>query len=409
MNFKFWSHDGQCRWVLCPILVALGLLATGHLVGDWFRKRQESLHAAWALVGIGADDGLRGSSLKSQSLRGGMSYAPGEQEHDEFHCTSACMVSTFLWLQQGAGTLVRRRRSEWFLQNFLALLLSSSSRGALEALCSPPPPPPAVCGACPLSIEGRPCIHLAPILSHLQSQGVGLAVVGAGHLWSLWCVVAECAVVRSELERAVTIVAAAVDHGSGDAAYTSDPRRAHDDDTDLARRTKRQKVDEDYKASVVGHSVSQGLSKTSRALLVADGKVCPDDIGRWDDDHLLTLQAAAWLSFARVEHLSLAGDASRLGNPAEETQVMLACNLESGRACWLPPQALMDELWGRCRETHLYGPANLPDLCAQECGPAHLSQTPWGAYCMIRVASPTPCRLGTPGVRAGWQRCYTNF
>lgn len=211
------------------------------------------------------------------------------------------------------------------------------------------------CSACPLSAGGTACRHLQPLLSHLGRPDVCSPAACASHLSNLWCIVAECPAARLELARAVTIVSSAVDRGAHDSAYTCDPRKAHNDDIDIARRMKRQKVDEDDKSAIVQTSISQGFAKTSRSLLVADDRVCPDNIGRWDDDHLLTTPAASWLSFARVEHLSVAGDASRLGNPAGEAQVMLACNLDSGRACWLPPQVFMVSLLEQRRESPSYG------------------------------------------------------
>lgn len=196
-------------------------------------------------------------------------------------------------------------------------------------------------GAFGLSQGGRPCAHLQPSLGHLNSEGRQLSTRVADHLFDMWALSSECAACKRQLVRVVASVVASMDAGAPTKAYTTDPRRSHEDDGDAGRRTKRHRVDEDYKTAIVALAVQKGSARTPRAVIVADGKACADNVGTWDKNHMLLLQSSSWLAFSRAQHISVAGDASRLGNPAEETQVNLACNLETGVACWLPPQVCM--------------------------------------------------------------------
>jgi len=53
----------------------------------------------------------------------------------------------------------------------------------------------------------------------------------------------------------------------------------------------------------------------------------------------LLKQSAAFIQFKATQTLSIVGDASRIGNPAENCEVMAVWSPEVNAAVWLPPQA----------------------------------------------------------------------
>jgi len=341
VNFKCWRHGDVCRWEVKPILVSLGLLGSDECVGDWFRKRRDAVLGIWHFLGVDPAEHWRGSrkALEAQAKRAGVVFVPGCTEHDEFHCSSVCLLAILIWTKAAAGSAVRRCRGEWFMQEVVQLLVPADCETAMTI----EKVPAEILVACPLARGGRPCCHLEAALQVLQCASHGcLSARLCPHMFGLWASSGDCPSRKRQLVRALGLVASSMDQRAPDRAYATDPRKAHKDIGDLGRRNKRQRVDEDYKKAVVADTIEQGLAKTPRALLVTDGEACPDNVGKWDEEHTLNTMSANWLSFSRVQHMSVAGDGSRLGNPAEETVVMVACSPASRIATWLPPQAIAE-------------------------------------------------------------------
>lgn len=270
VNFKCWLQQGACWWVLEPVLLSLTALSAKEHVGEWFRKRKESITAAWRHMQVD-DDGWRGNhkAQRAMAKKQEKPYAPGEAEHDEFPCSSACLVGILLWLLSASSALIRRSRCEWFFKCLLGMLITKGCLAMADLV-----QPSGLVVACALSQGGKPCAHMQPPLDRLNSGDRELPARVADHIIDLWALSSECAACKHQLARVVATVAAGMDAGAPAKAYTTDPRRSHEDDGDAGRRVKRQRVDEDYKASVVASAVQQGAAKTPRAVIVADGKAC---------------------------------------------------------------------------------------------------------------------------------------
>jgi uncharacterized protein YbjQ (UPF0145 family) len=98
----------------------------------------------------------------------------------------------------------------------------------------------------------------------------------------------------------------------------------------------RPKQDEDYKRHIVEEALA---SKRARTGGQADGLAHPSAAARWNDMATLLHQSAALQQFKATQILSFIGDASRIGNPAENTEVMAAWSPDVGAAVRLPQQA----------------------------------------------------------------------
>ena len=110
----------------------------------------------------------------------------------------------------------------------------------------------------------------------------------------------------------------------------------------FANGPKRQRVDEDYKRTVVVNAVSAGRAKCASQLIRAHGPGVDTTCGaRWEEDDCLKLMAAAMLDFKTITHLHVCEDGSRIGKPAQETIVYLAWSAFSQKATYPPPQVVL--------------------------------------------------------------------
>lgn len=101
---------------------------------------------------------------------------------------------------------------------------------------------------------------------------------------------------------------------------------------------KRARKGEDMKASFLekGAQVNQSVS----LVAAVDGSVPPRTAAHWPEQLVCSHQSAGWLHFAQARSITICMDAKRLGNPGEDTEMLLATNNDSRRATWLPPQAI---------------------------------------------------------------------
>ena len=58
---------------------------------------------------------------------------------------------------------------------------------------------------------------------------------------------------------------------------------------------------------------------------------------RMNENFVCSTVSAAWLSFAKTQHLAFSSDGVRCGNPATDVLVCPAYDVEYANGCWLPP------------------------------------------------------------------------
>ena len=86
------------------------------------------------------------------------------------------------------------------------------------------------------------------------------------------------------------------------------------------------------------HNRVSSMSTTSGTAARTIGDVTQSTAHDHDERALKWYLSEANLRMPHGEHYCTTFDASRLGNPAEETIFYCLENLDSGLACWLPPQ-----------------------------------------------------------------------
>lgn len=104
-------------------------------------------------------------------------------------------------------------------------------------------------------------------------------------------------------------------------------------------RKRKLRIDEDYKRYLVSEAVAAKRAHCGAQYAKTTGDVHPETARKWDEAHMANYIAAAWHTMGSSTLVSLACDASKVGNPAEETVMFLAWDMESNKAVVLPPQA----------------------------------------------------------------------
>ena len=114
------------------------------------------------------------------------------------------------------------------------------------------------------------------------------------------------------------------------------------------------RIDEDYKREVGQGLVGNKRVHSGAQFARATGDVAACTARQWDGNYMLQYRAACKATCELGEVLWLSSDASRIGQPAEETTVCLAWDHSSNRGVILPPQARVVSL--TCAPPWLRGP-----------------------------------------------------
>ena len=159
------------------------------------------------------------------------------------------------------------------------------------------------------------------------------------YLCSLVSAEADCRSARDLLPDCIESLAEEFDTRLPEVAWTSDPTEARLLDHDVAEKRKRRRLDEDFKHAVATQVVVEGRAKSSHAYLRSKGDAVSSASSAWEEQAVMEMQAASWLSFAGCQSLGFCIDGSRTGQPARETEYCYLFNLEKHCGTWAPPQA----------------------------------------------------------------------
>ena len=337
VDVKAWRHaDDSVWWAVNSFLSSTGLDVLGPEDSFclWYKKKKGQLGHALAQGGCQLEEHVRAPrrALQAQAREHGQTYEPPAIGHDEYHASTRGLLLMLTFLQAHVRSHPTRHKVALCLQVWFEALVPAEAVGtlALQAI------PELTMRACPL-FNGDPCRHIRQCLRRLEATGSSVQARMRDHVLDLWELSSSCQSCKARLSEVVASLSDHMDSHLEAGAYTMNPRKRREQKPRAGAR--RQRIDEDYKRAVVEDTVSSGAARTPRALMKADGIAEPDDVAKWTELHTLQRQSAAWLTFRNVQHLGLCGDASRLGNPAEETLMMAAWSGDASRGCWLPPQA----------------------------------------------------------------------
>ena len=332
MVWKAWEHtDGSVWWQLDDVFKALDICQGNELMCDWLRRRLPSFDNAWGDAGMVKECAYR-PSQKSQDANAKFAGKPvaGEASLHQSHTMSTKGLLVFLrhctiYLRGGS-----KARAIAVLSCWLQLMLPASAAGAIG---------PAIqshaqhCGS---DAQDGICHHLRHC-NELAAKRPTPQATACEFTHQLQLLTHVRLAAKACYAAVVEALASQINANWQQVALTTDPLTGARAGMDGAQP--RPKQDEDYKRHIVEETLASKRARTGRQAVQADGLAHPSAAARWNDMATLLRQSAAFQHFKTAQTLSIIGDASRIGNPAENVEVMAAWSPEVGAAVWLPPQA----------------------------------------------------------------------
>lgn len=101
---------------------------------------------------------------------------------------------------------------------------------------------------------------------------------------------------------------------------------------------KRSRTDEHFKDFIIREAVTLKMAKTGRSMLRAGAKVDPSLATKWEAEAMLHYMAASLRVMRGSAQVGVAEDAARLGDPPEETLLLLVWSQTSDTTTIAPPQ-----------------------------------------------------------------------
>lgn len=191
---------------------------------------------------------------------------------------------------------------------------------------------------CPMVRPTGVCEHVEPLRAMAPLQpGVAL---GQDFVRILTCLLGarqQCVAAFGVLRYLIDEVTNAFTKAFAD-REPGDPTKQHD----LRGSVKRRRLDEDLKSFVAGGARRTGRSASSGAAAAAFLSPTSESLARaWSQEMNLKHMSACWEAFSEqlVGVVSIAPDATRLGQPAKDYLVSPIWYAHVDGAAWLPPQA----------------------------------------------------------------------
>lgn len=113
----------------------------------------------------------------------------------------------------------------------------------------------------------------------------------------------------------------------------------------LVRDATKRRLDTDRKAYLLQTAAAKKKAKTVGLLARALDEPGGANADRWMGEHVSAYRMTLMVEFNGVQNMCITLDASKVGQPKEETLITAAVNLDKGVAGWLSPQALVVESW----------------------------------------------------------------
>lgn len=336
-------------------------LETKPAANKWWRNRRDDVALCLEGAGFSMEDSIRRPRHAAETSRPtGAPLPAGAHAWSTLHLSTECLL---LALRHFA-LRSRYHHDQKVCKRFLiawVLRFVPAETCATHVFTSPPGLQAAVCVQ--RAGDSSMCSHIAKIFAHMRGGGnhdtsppqvrVARGWLEAGSL------APECGISAEWSKVVLGIFVEAVKGTIPDVSYTKNPLEAT-----LAQpgsMGKRRRVDADFRMAVVHQVVHSGQSRSSRIYL--KNRALDADLSkRWDEQFLCKYLSATWGAFAPASTISLALDGSRLGQPAEGTEVIAAFTPASGHAAWIAPQAARGSHQCtrlRCARSILFGTPNM--------------------------------------------------
>lgn len=277
-----------------------------------------------------------GSSFEDAILPSRRAWPNDERMHpcarQEFQTSTVGLFALFFYWHQTRHSLSERAQAKELCIRLFRKFFDGATLGIVGAARIPP----SILESCPARsdfTEGV-CIHVDELLDREKAMQDDIGYCMWELLEFLQLRAPVCSTLASWLEFVLTRAADEVNrriptHSSGDALKNA---ALHE-----TGRGRKRRVDEDYIAAL-GAASSEGRGGNSSCIARALGDIDCSVANKHDEKFLREYNSAGHLLFEGVQECGLTYDASRLGQPPEETVMFCLERLDRGVAMWLPPQ-----------------------------------------------------------------------
>ena len=286
---------------------------------------------------------MLGSSVEETILPSAFAFRQRYKREPPLHLVDAFQVETHGMLGLIVSYAVCRRkaadkeRGKLVLRSFLSTVLDMEDPILDLDLLTAGEEVIAAAGQCEvnqgLSVSGGLCCDGRAVLRDALQETDALDAVSTLLLRSFRNRSTCCAAgplfksVVFKLVRHVASIAAVL--GTGDALHG---------DTAVRGSSKR-RLDTDRKSALIALALEDRKAKSVKVLCQGRKEKGAENSDRWLAEEASAYRWAAAATFAGVQNLSLAYDASRVGQPKEDTLVVAGLAVDTNTGAWFVPQA----------------------------------------------------------------------
>ena len=328
LHFKGQLSGDGVYWEVRHPLHAL-LAGTSFRLSKFIRVQMES----W----FDACGGFGGPHIKTSAKAGKVMGLDLDSSaaNAEFMVSTFALLLFFTWWAVYRKVAKDREVAHAMLSAFLSrVLLPSVAWQALLAI------PPEACSLCKLPPQqnGR-CPHLQVLQEAMDkaiSAGLPFQATLATILGKVYGLGMACHTCKALCQLWCERIAAAIGSSLAGAGLTHDPLQGA---VPLQGRKRKLRVDEDLESELLKRSVQgpQPDDKNMYAQLQPGNR--SSTVAKWRHRMCHRQLHANWALLSECTSLSVALDATRLGNPGEETLALVAWSSSLEKATWLPIQA----------------------------------------------------------------------
>jgi hypothetical protein len=328
-----WDDASKAWYELRELLSTANQLPDKVTASQWYKVRKLKIEETLRILGRrGQADVLPGRRSFQELVRLGRLQAVPTTCRNEFMVSSCGLIVVLLHCNVDSRSRELQHRAAMLLEAWLVKMLPPHAVDEIANLA-----PAGLLQQCPMH-NGGICPHMQGALAWLADTRHAAQVRLAYALKDASQSAGICEVAVVWTREVLKTIEPLLDEGLEAAAYTSDAMKSNA--AALTACTRKRRVDEDLKTAIIDHMVDSKRAKSGRAAARADGSVDAGLVRKWEERALLEYQAAIWDIAENVEHISMSLDAKRIGQPAEETEV-IACTAYPGKLAWWLPPAVM--------------------------------------------------------------------
>lgn len=303
-------------------------------VHHFLRKFRDEFVEDLGLAGLCPDDEIM---LSAKAWRARSSDPPPPHLQEEYQISSEGLVCLLARWSSARRLAKHRSACASTLQSLMASCLTDGRATEVLTAC----PAIELLQQCDCFDESRRgCAHFVGVYDAVNRHGQAPQMLVAELVALLAQHAGCCAAIKAWLAVLLPFMCHRfVDRVTSE--FEDDPLQARPDS--LCTNSRKRRIDSDLKTAVVMDAMAKRRAMTPGAYATATGEYARSTAATWQPVLMGQYRAACFSELGGGDIYAVAFDASRLGQPKEET-LMLALSLPlQGRAGWLPPQVIV---WG---------------------------------------------------------------